>query len=396
MIPPVEITPKGILAPTTQEVTAGLWQLMRGCFGDNINTDADTPQGQLVTTLTAIITDERNFMIGLLNSFDPRYASGTMQDAIGYIYFLQRKQATRSVAELTFTGLSGMTVPAGFEVQDEQGRTWFTNAEDTIKSTGTVTVNASCADAGSNDAPAGTINRITRNITGVDSVTNEKAAIPGRNAESRQEFEFRRQQSVAINGKNTNQATYGAVSNIKDVIDCYVIDNPTDETVTVGKTNYPLIRNSIAVSVVGGDDDEIAKMILTKAGSGCSFVGNTEVTYEDKENFPYMPPTYKVKFIRPEHIQVEFVVTFEDKLLLTYQEKEAVKSAILEEFKSGHGKGQIARRLIASDYICTVAQSAANRLLSVQVSRKDGQIGNYVDFGIDEFPVLSPDDIRIE
>ena len=98
MIPPVEITPKGILAPTTQEVTAGLWQLMRGCFGDNINTDADTPQGQLVTTLTAIITDERNFMIGLLNSFDPRYASGTMQDAIGYIYFLQRKQSTRSFA----------------------------------------------------------------------------------------------------------------------------------------------------------------------------------------------------------------------------------------------------------------------------------------------------------
>lgn len=120
------------------------------------------------------------------------------------------------------------------------------------------------------------------------------------------------------------------------------------------------------------------------------------MTYEDKENFPYMPPTYKVKFIRPEHILVEFVVTFEDKLLLTYQEKEAVKSAILEEFKSGRGKGQIARRLIASDYICTVAQSAANRLLSVQVSRKDGQIGNYVDFGIDEFPVLSPDDIRIE
>lgn len=40
--------------------------------------------------------------------------------------------------------------------------------------------------------------------------------------------------------------------------------------------------------------------------------------------------------------------------------------------------------------------SAANRLLSVQVSRKDGQIGNYVDFGIDEFPALSPDDIRIE
>lgn len=395
MIPKLEITQQGIIAPTTQEVIDGLWSLMKGAFGDKLNVSMDTPQGQLVTTLAAIITDERNQLIELFNQFDPRYADGQMQDAIGYLYFLQRKQATKSVAELTFNGLSGVTIPTGFQILDEAGLYWSTTGESRIGTNGLATVNASCNTAGMVSAQPNTINRIVRNISGLDSVTNNAAAVIGRNAESRQEFELRREQSVAKSAKNMNSSTYGAVSNINDVIDCYVVDNPSDATIKVGKTNYSLIRNSIAVSVVGGDDNEIAKQILTKAGTGCAFVGNTAVTYEDIENFPYMPPKYEIKFIRPTHIPVEFTVSFEDKNLLTFQEKEAVKNAILDEFKAGRGKGQIAKRLIASDYICTVAQSTTNRLLSIQVSRKGNASENYIDFGIDEFPVLSAEDIRI-
>ncbi|MEI9716011.1 baseplate J/gp47 family protein [Moellerella wisconsensis] len=395
MIPKLEITQQGIVAPTTQEVIDGLWSLMKGAFGEKLNVSMDTPQGQLVTTLAAIITDERNQLIELFNQFDPRYADGQMQDAIGYLYFLQRKQATKSVAELTFNGLSGVTIPIGFQILDEAGLYWSTTGESRIGANGLATVNASCNTAGMISAQPNTINRIVRNISGLDSVTNNAAAAIGRNAESRQEFELRREQSVAKNAKNMNSSTYGAVSNINDVIDCYIVDNPSDATIKVGKTNYSLIRNSIAVSVVGGDDNEIAKQILAKAGTGCAFVGNTAVTYEDIENFPYMPPKYEIKFIRPTHIPVEFTVLFEDKNLLTFQEKEAVKNAILDEFKAGRGKGQIAKRLIASDYICTVAQSTINRLLSIQVSRKGNASENYIDFGIDEFPVLSAEDIRI-
>lgn len=396
MIPKLEITERGILTPTTEEVTAGLWLLMRSCFGDNLNTSMDTPQGQLVTTLTAIITDERNQLVELFNQFDPRYAEGLMQDALANIYFLQRKQATRSVVELTFNGLFGVIIPAGFQVSDDAGILWETDNSATIANNGLATVNAACVTAGPIAAAAGTINRIVRNRSGIDSVSNNAAAIQGRGQETRQEFEIRRQQSVAKNAKNTNSATYGAVNNLKDVIDCYVIDNPSDETITVGKTNYPLIRNSIAVSVVGGDDIAIAKEILVKAGSGCSFVGNTLVVYEDTENFPYMPPKYDVKFIRPTHIPVEFVVTFEDRSLLTYQQVESIKSAVVQEFTSGEGRGQIARRLIASDFICPISQQATNRLISVQVGRKGDPAANYVEFGIDEFPALSVDDIRIE
>ncbi|WP_426577676.1 baseplate J/gp47 family protein [Xenorhabdus stockiae] len=395
MIPTLQITPQGILAPPAQEVIDGWWQVLKGCFGDNLNTDMNTPQGQLVTTLTAIITDERNFFIHLLNSFDPRYADGMMQDALGYIYFLQRKQATKSVAEITINGLVNAVIPVGFQVADNAGRTWSTQTEVTIGDDGLVTVHVYCDVIGRIEATAESINRIVKAVAGVDSVINKQAAIVGKEAESRQEFELRRQQSVAVNAKNTNAATQGAVGNIKGVIDCYVIDNPSNETKTVGFTNYPLIRNSIAVSVVGGDDNEIARHILSKAGSGCSFVGNNTVKYEDTENFPYMPPRYEVTFIRPHHIPVEFIITFEDKLKLTHQDKEATRQAVMNEFTTGRGKGRIAKKLIASDYICVVAQAATERLIAVQVARKGEAVANYLEFGIDEFPVLSVDDIRI-
>ena len=170
MIPPVQILPQGIVAPTTQEVIDGLWQLMKGCFGENINTSMDTPQGQLVTTLSAVITDERNFMINLLNSFDPRYASGQMQDALGYIYFMQRKQATPSVAELTFNGLSGVAIPANYQVSDDRGLFWSTSEESVINEYGVAVVKGNCLTSGAIDAPVGVINRLTKSISGLDSV----------------------------------------------------------------------------------------------------------------------------------------------------------------------------------------------------------------------------------
>ncbi|WP_047680982.1 MULTISPECIES: baseplate J/gp47 family protein [Xenorhabdus] len=395
MIPKLQITSQGILTPPTQDVIDGWWRVLKGCFGDNLNTDMRTPQGQLVTTLTAIITDERNSFINLLNSFDPRYADGMMQDALGYIYFLRRKQATKSVAEITINGLAGTVIPASFQVSDNAGRTWSTRAEVTIGDDGLVAVHVHCDITGRIGASAESINRVVKNITGVDSVINKHAAIVGKDVESRQEFELRRQQSVAVNAKNTNAATRGAVANIKDVIDCYVIDNPSDNTIHVGVTNYPLIRNSIAVSVVGGDDNEIARRILIKAGTGCSFVGNTLVKYQDTENFAYMPPTYDIKFIRPHHTPVEFIITFEDKLKLTHQDKEATRNAVMKEFSTGRGKGRIAKKLLASDYICVVAQATTERLISIQIARKGEIAANYLEFGIDEFPVLSVDDIRI-
>lgn len=395
-IPQLQITDKGIIAPSADEVISGLWELFRNAFGQDLNTAMNTPQGQLVTSLAAIITDERNQMITLLNQFDPRYAQGIWQDGLGYIYFMTRKQATHSSVMLVLNGLSGVTIPAGTVFNDDNGNKWQLTNEATITQDGKVSVHAQCVSAGNINAAPDTITGIPKAITGLDRVTNPYTAVAGVEEESRLDFEKRRRASVAINSKNTNASTYGAVADLADVKDVYVIDNPTDETIQVGTTNYPVIRNSILVSVVGGDDETIARTILNKAGSGCSFNGNTECVIADTENFPVRPPTYTVKFLRPAFVPVFFQVMVDDPDLLSYQDSEAVKAAIITGFTTGPAKAAIGQPVIASKFICPVAAAIPHlSVVSLRVSKDGKKWADMLEIGVDEYPAASIYQIKI-
>ena len=394
-IPNITITPQGIQAPTSQEVIAGLWGLFTDAFGADLNTAMSTPQGQLVTSLAAIITDERNQWIALMNQIDPRYSQGVWQDAIGYIYFMTRKQATKSVAQLTMIGLSGTVVPTGFQFADESGGVWQTTSVTTIPSDGQTKTDVECVADGPVEAAPETIVTIVKALSGLDRVFNEFAAIPGVNEESRTDFELRRKGAVALNSKNTDSATYGAVANIDDVVDVYVISNPTDETILVGSTNYPVIRNSILVSVVGGDCEAIASAILDKAGSGCSFNGNAEVIVSDAENFSSRPPNYTIKFLRPAQVPVYFQVEMEDRSMMSYQDEAAIKSAIINSLKTGNSKARIGQAVIASRFICTVASVTNLGIISIRVSRTASDYDDVVNIGVDEYPVTSQYQITI-
>ena len=395
-IPPLQITDTGIKAPPTNEIIDGVWEMFKKAFGKDINTAMNTPQGQLVTSLAAIITDERNQMINLLNQFDPRYAQGIWQDGLGYIYFMTRKQATHSSVEIVLTGLAGTTIAAGTLFNDVNGNTWQTTQKTIIGNDGSATAHALCTRSGIVEAAPDTITTIPKAISGLDRITNPYAAIAGVNEESRIDFERRRYASVAVNSKNTNASTYGVVADLADVKDVFVIDNPTDETIRVGATNYPVIRNSILVSVMGGDDETIARTILTKAGSGCSFNGNTECVIADTENFPVRPPTYKVKFLRPALVPVFFQVTVADRDLLSYQDSEAVKEAIIKAFSSGTAKATIGQPVIASKFICPVAAAIPHlSIVSLKISKEQENWLDMLNIGVDEFPTTTTYQIKI-
>lgn len=395
-IPQLQITDDGIVAPNTDEVISGLWEMFKGAFGKDLNTAMNTPQGQLVTSLAAIITDERNQMIALLNQFDPRYAQGIWQDGIGYVYFMTRKKATHSSVDLVLTGLAGTGIAAGTIFNDDNNQEWRITHDAVIGREGTVTAHALCVMAGNVSAAPNTITSVPKAIAGLDRITNPYAAVAGVDEEARRDFETRRRASVAINSKNTNAATYGAVANLPDVKDVYVIDNPSDETINVGATNYPVIRNSILVSIVGGDDEVIARTILNKAGTGCSFNGNTECTISDTENFPTRPPSYVIKFLRPDFVPVFFQITVEDKDALTFQDSEAIKAAIIKAFSAGPAKATIGQPVIASRFICPVASAVSNlSIVSLRISYDGKKWVDKLEIGVDEFPTTTVYQIKV-
>lgn len=396
LIPKIKYEDQGIVAPTIQELHEGLWRMMEKAFGENLNKQWSTPQGQMVASISAELNEMHNNIIELMNLVDPRFSYGVMQEAVGEIYFLSRQQATHSVVQLTFRGLTGVVIPKGFLVADLNGNEWVTTESKFIAGNGSITINAEAVKAGAIKAEVGEIITIVNNTENIDSVTNNTPAIAGKDQESRASFEERRNESVAKNSKGMNASVLGEVSDLKGVIDCYVVDNPADETITVGKTKYPLIRNSLAVSVVGGNDNDIARAILIKGGTACSFVGNTEVIYEDWENFESYPPKYTVKFIRPAHKPVFFTVEVEAIENIGYDQERYIKENILKAFNEGKLRARIGGRIVANRYLCCISGVENNVVIGIYVGRSRGEKMNIIDFGIDEYPTLSELNITIE
>lgn len=389
MIPEIKITDKGYSVPTTEQVNAGVWSVLKGALGDNLSMVQGTPQYQLATVFTAIITDKDNQFVQLANQFDPSYADGIYQDAIGELYFMKRKQATHSVAPVTFTGLNGVVIPSGFLLQDVAGNIWETTGVSNIGNTGTVTGQAICQTAGSIEANVNSITTIISALSGLDSVTNNDSAVAGYAEEDRADFEVRRQESVALNGKMTDAATRGAVLALPNVVDCYVRSNPTDATITVGETNYPLIRNSIVVSVVGGVDYDIAEQALIKAGTGCSFNGNTPVTVYDK-TYENNPIPYDIKILRPDFLDVYIQVKVLDISKVTVQDQTAIKNAILAGLSTGNLKARIGGTIIPAAYMCGLPSVG---IVSLKVSTDNSTWLDKLTVGIDQYP--SVDQFRI-
>lgn len=387
-VPAIEITDTGIIVPNEDDILQGVLADFNQAFGGNLNLNLDTPQGQLASSLTAIIADRDNQLARLMNQVNPDYADGIMQDAIAKIYFLERKKAVDSSVECEFIGLAGTIIPKGFAVSDTQGVQWILRDESSILEGGRG--GGIFTAAGVVSAAANTVNRPVRTITGLDRVNNPRPAIPGRELESRADFRRRRQQSVAANAHGTPQSVYSNVAQLDGVSDVYVVDNPKSVSETHnGQTIKP---HSIYVAVVGGDDRQIAETILRFAGCGCDFTGNTTLTVYD-ETYTDPKPAYEVSFTRPAPVPVYFRIRVGKEVGIGYQD--VVRKAVIEAF-DGAEKAGIGGRIYAMRYVCHIARALTSaQVIDIEVGLARGSMGNSAQVGIHQFPTITAENIEV-
>lgn len=385
-VPSVRFTPQGLQIPTETEVLDGVLADFNDAFGGGLNLNLETPQGQLASSLAAVIADKNNVIAELVNQIHPEYAEGAMQDAIAQIYFLQRKPATDSAVVCEFVGLPGTQIPQGFIVQDAAGNQWALQQETGIPVGGKVS--GTLIAAGQIEAPAHSVNVIYQALVGLDRADNPHPAVPGRAEESRAEFAERRRRSVAANAHGTPQAVYANVFALDGVRDVYVIDNPKGQSVQAGATHYTLKPHSIYVAAVGGDDTAVAETILRCAGSGCDFNGNTEITVYD-HGYSDPKPAYQVAFMRPAELPVYFRIKIERGAFPGADA--AIRQAVVNAFK-----GRIGANLYAIRYVAPVVQAVPNvHVLDVEIGLSAGGMGNSVAVGIDQTPVVRAENIEV-
>ena len=235
-------------------------------------------------------------------------------------------------------------------------------------------------------------------VPGWDAITNEIPGVTGTDVEGRDAFELRRQESVALNSTGTVPAIRAAVSEIDDVTDCFVYDNPSDETIQYGATNYELAPHSVYVGVVGGDDDTVAQTIWTKKDIGCGMNGNTTVTVYDETAVALPYPEYQITFNRPTPTEILFAVTIQQNTQLPSDVIAQIQSAIIAAFNGqvdGFARPRIGGAIYASAYYSIVsAVSSQINILSIRIGISEAN-QNAVTMGIDQVPVIQQSGIQV-
>lgn len=280
-VPQPTLGPTGYVIPTEPAILAGVIADLQAAFGGNLNlsiqntSSLTTPQGQIATTLAAIIADCYNQFLSYVAQTDPQYAQGIMQDALGNLYFMTRIQAQGTTVTGTCLGLPGTVVPAGSAVAVDAAGNLYTCLGFTIPSSGSIPVTFTNQATG----PVTFVGpmAIYQTIPGWDGINSAAQGVLGVNVETTQAFEARREASVALNSGGTTAAVKAAIlasgaSLVPPQVptSVYCIENPTSATITSGGINLP--PNSLYVAVYGGNQSAIATAIWTKKSLGCNYV----------------------------------------------------------------------------------------------------------------------------
>ena len=282
-----------------------------------------------------------------------------MQDAIGRIYFIERNPAQSTTVTATCTGLADVVIPIGALASDVGGNLYSATGSGTIGIGGTVSVGFACLTTGPIACPANTLTSIYQAIPGWDQINNLSDGVIGNNVESRADFEYRREQTVAANSVGSLSSVQGSVLNVANVLDAYTTENDTGSPTTIKGVSVG--ANSIYVAATGGLDADVATAIWKKKMPGCAYTGNTTVTVYDTNSGYVTPPSYSVTFERPTALPFLFSVSIANSSLVPSNAATLVQNAIVAAFSGADGgqRVRIASTTYATRFIPPVAALGA-------------------------------------
>lgn len=388
----------GMSAQDTATIRQGIADDWNAVFSDEnatLNTEPESPAGQIIDSLAVLCTAKDSEFLELCNNFNPKTSAGIWQDAIGAIYFLQRKTAEPTVVTCQLTGLSGTVVPAGSIIQNDDGIKLKSVGAVTIGANGTAEVEFQTIDTGAIPIGAGSCNKIVTVIAGWDTVTNAVAGTLGREVESRVAFEKRRALSIAYNSHGSRLALQSALSAVNGVLDCLVLENKLGTPVT--KQGVTMISHSVAICIYGGEDGDIAETIYNKLDAGCGTNGETTVTYTSPED----GAVNNYRIIRPTPTNLYVAVTIHKTVSTPESVESDIKQAVFNDFygndqNSGNTRRGCGDTIYASSFsVALIKTAGVTDLESIYTGRTSTPTNSFVIMDADEEPVLDLDNVTV-
>lgn len=233
------------------------------------NLDPSTPDGLKMAHDSEIFYALDETLQQAYNSKDPNKAKGNDLDIVCSLTGTIRSSGSRSSVQLTFTATPGTVIISGNRFESiTTGSRWVTDQTVTASASGTATVNATCTVVGPTQADENTITRIVDVVAGLSSVTNMDPATPGADAQRDEQLRVTRATAVGRPGNNQIDSTYGELYAVPGVRRVKIYENDTGSDAVSVDNPHGIPKNSYAVIVDGGTDEDIAMAIYLKKNPG--------------------------------------------------------------------------------------------------------------------------------
>lgn len=382
------IDENGLLIDEFSTIYNRLADKFRLIYGQDIQLDQNSADGQLLGIITNEIYDLQTLILHIYNSFDPDLAQGQELNKLLKLIAQTRKASTKSVVDIEMVINSTVTLPSDYTIIDENKQEWIINAETTLTA-GTHTVSFNASSYGAIEASANTINEVVTVYLEVDSVNNPNPATVGVDEESDILLRKRRNNLLTVNSNSTIAGIYSKLFLLDTVTDAVIYENATDTYDSVKDLN----AHTIWVIVDGGAVDEIAKIIATDKTIGTDLKGAISENYTEsflKADGTTRALTHIVKFDRPVEIPLYIHLTVTKRLPTDVIDTTAIKNKLIEKLYSINEKAT-ATELYAYVY------SAGNTFIAsnLEVSKDDITYGNTAINDYDEKFIVSSANITI-
>jgi len=325
----LEFTKDGLSIETFLEIYDRISEGYKSIYGQDINLEQDTPDGQRIGITAKEIQDIQSYCQLLYSQLDVDFSFGAFFDVILKLTGITRQPATQSVASIRFTCDRDLTIPEGYIIEDDNGKQWATDESHVFTAGISNFANVYAQEFGSIEALANTITNPITIVLGVTEVTNTQDAIPGRDEETEEEVRARRRKSLELPSYSTLGSTIARTGEIEGVTDVVGYENKTDTTDANG-----IPPHSFWIIVEGDltDDikDQIAEVFVRNKTAGAGYKGAVSASYVEtipRPNGAEFIITHDVLFDQPEEVDLYVRINATPASV----DKDLVKSKIAEK-----------------------------------------------------------------
>lgn len=271
----------GIQVPTLQEHIDWLSQQFKNIYGEDINLNSDTPDGQLINILAQAETDRDELLINTYNSLNIITAEGTNLDNLVATHGIKRRGGSYTTVAITLTFNKANVVLQGldnnysaiesnaFTVSDNNGNQFYLITSYTSTEAGDAVLDFRAKNIGAVEIGLETLTNIITPQVGVIASINKSAPLfIGTDEETDTELKERYLITYGNGGQGSYQNIASSLYNIDGVINIQGENNIFEV-----ESSHGTPPHSIWLIIQGGAPATIARTIYNSIPAGCGMRG---------------------------------------------------------------------------------------------------------------------------